>query len=148
MKTTMKYCTRTTLFLFVLLTSCTTMDTGQTGSGSDGAPPVQPTGHQIEAMLVKTAAGPKLIDIVANRMDTYDRQMLNHVYERGISGQTTSWVNPDRGNQFQVIPQPAYAGRENRSCRKAEITAIIPDKTEKAYTTACRDANGRWQIQQ
>ncbi len=146
MKTTMKYIAGTALCSLVLLTSCATNNTGQIKS--DGDLVSQPVGHQIEAVLIKTAAGPKLVDIVANQMGTYDRQVLNHVYERGISSQTTSWVNPDRGSQFQVTPQPAYAARENRSCRKAEITAIIAGKTEKTYATACRYKNGQWHIQQ
>jgi surface antigen len=84
--------------------------------------------------------------IVGNEMDKYDRQELNHVYERGVSGQTTSWVNPDNGTRYKVTPQPAYTNN-SRPCRKAEITAIIDGKTERTYATACRDDYGRWQIQ-
>ena len=86
--------------------------------------------------------------IVGNEMDKYDREQLNHVYERGVSGQTETWVNPDRGTQYQVTPQPAYSGPNNQVCRKAEVTAIIDGKAEKTYTTACRDDYGQWQLQQ
>ena len=133
-----------------LLTSCSGMNKAQTGAvGGAGAGALigQAIGHNTEATLIGMAVGTMLGYIVGNEMDKYDREQLNHVYERGVSGQTSSWINPDAGNQYQVTPQPAYNGANNQWCRKAEVVAIIDGKTEKAYTTACRDQNGHWQLQ-
>ena len=85
--------------------------------------------------------------IVGNEMDKYDREQLNHVYDRGVSNRPSSWVNPDNGNQYSVTPQPAYTGSNNRVCRKAEIQAVIDGKQETTYSTACRDEYGNWQLQ-
>jgi len=139
------------LFAILLLSSCADMNKAQMGGlGGAGAGAIigQAIGHNTEATLIGAAVGTMLGYIVGNEMDKYDREQLNHVYERGVSGQTSTWTNPDKGNQFRVTPQPAYKGPDNRICRKAEITALIDGKEEKAYTTACRDDYGHWQLQQ
>ncbi len=135
----------------LLLSSCSGMNKAQIGGlGGAGAGALvgQIIGHNTEATLIGAAVGGMLGYIVGNEMDKYDREQLNHVYERGVSGQTSSWVNPDKGTQYQVTPQPAYTGPNNQICRKAEITAVIDGRTEKAYSTACRDDYGHWQLQQ
>jgi len=137
------------LFLFIL-TSCADMNKAQTGAAggaAGGALIGQAIGHNTEATLIGAAVGTMLGYMVGNEMDKYDRQQLNHTYERGVSNQTASWVNPDTGNQYSVTPRPAYNTSANQVCRKAEIDSIIDGKPEKVYTTACRDANGHWQIQ-
>jgi len=108
----------------------------------------QAIGHNTEATLIGAAVGTMLGYMVGNEMDKYDREQLNHVYERGVSGQPTTWRNPDSGNSYDVRPQPAYSDpTSHRPCRQAEIIAVIDGKTERTYSTACRDDNGRWQLQ-
>lgn len=146
----MKYLSIVSILFLLALTSCANMDKAQTGAvggAAGGALIGQAIGHNTEATLIGAAVGTMLGYIVGNEMDKYDRQELNHAYERGVSNQTQSWVNPDSGNQYSVTPQPAYTGRSQQVCRKAEIEAIIDGKPEKSYTTACRDANGHWQLQ-
>lgn len=121
---------------------------GVVGGAAAGALVGQMIGHNTEATLIGMAVGTMLGYIVGNEMDKYDRRELNHVYERGVSGSTTSWINPDSGNRYSVTPQPAFSSpQNNQPCRKAEIKAIIDGKEETTYTTACRDANGQWQLQ-
>ncbi len=139
--------------LSLLLSSCGNQLTkGQTGAGigaASGALLGQTIGRDTEATLIGAAVGTMLGYIVGNEMDKYDRQELNHVYERGVSGQSSSWHNPDNGNTYQVTPQPAYpSGTSSDSpCRQAEILATIDGKTEKTYTTACRNSSGQWVLQ-
>lgn len=139
----------TLLLCTIFTSSCATQ--GQSGAGMGaigGALAGQAIGHSTEATLIGAAVGSMLGYIVGNEMDKYDREQLNHVYERGVSGQTSSWRNPDTGNTYEVRPQPAYSDRNShRACRQAEIIAVIDGKTEKTYTTACRDENGHWQLQ-
>jgi surface antigen len=138
------------LLLFTIFSSsCATK--GQTGAGVGaigGALAGQAIGHSTEATLIGAAVGTMLGYMVGNEMDKYDREQLNHTYERGVSGQASSWRNPDSGNSYEVRPQPAYANPStHRPCRKAEIIAVIDGKTERTYSTACRDDNGQWQLQ-
>lgn len=121
---------------------------GAYGGAAGGAIIGQAIGHNTEATLIGAAVGTMLGYIIGNEMDKYDREQLNHVYERGVSRQTSAWRNPDTGHQFQVTPQPVQADPQtNRPCRQAEIQTIIDGKVETAYTTACRDEYGRWQLQ-
>ena len=147
----MKHITLTAIVLIALLSGCANMNKAQTGAvggAAGGALIGQMIGHNTEATLIGAAVGTMLGYIVGNEMDKYDKQQLNHVYERGVSNQRSAWVNPDNGNQYAVTPQPAFQNQTtNQVCRKAEITAVIDGKNQKTYTTACRDANGQWQLQ-
>jgi surface antigen len=149
----------TLLVLMLLLSSCagTSGDpfavksghkgqVGAIGGAAGGALLGQAIGHSTEATLIGVAIGTMLGYMVGSEMDKYDAQRLNYVYERGVSGQTSTWINPDKG-QRMVIPQPAYNGPQGRPCRKAEISAIIDGRTQSTYTTACRDPYGSWQLQ-
>ena len=136
----------------LLLMSCANTGMSKGGQGAligagAGAIVGQAIGHNTGGTLIGAAVGGMLGYIVGNEMDKYDRQQLNHVYERGVSGSPNTWVNPDSGNQYQVTPQPAYVGPSNQNCRQAEIIAVIDGKQERTYTTACRDANGNWILQ-
>ena len=125
---------------------------GTQGAGigaAGGAIAGQAIGRSTEATLIGAAVGTLLGYIVGNEMDKYDRQQLNQTYEYAPSGQPTSWHNPDNGNSYQVVPQPAYTqpSQPDRPCRKAEILATIDGRTEKTYTTACRNSVGQWVLQ-
>lgn len=141
------------LFIMLALSSCA--NKGQTTAAATGAAgtatPTGPTiGHHIEATFAGASTGGILGNIVDNAMDKYDREQLNHTFERGISNQRTSWVNPDKGALYTVTPQPAYQNAAtNRACRKAEIEAVLSGKPQRSFGTACRNASsGSWELQQ
>lgn len=137
------------LLMLVTLSSCATKgQTGALGGAAAGALIGQAIGHNTGATLIGAAVGGMLGYIVGNEMDKYDREQLNHTYERGMSNQRSSWVNPDNGNQYTVTPQPAYQNpNTHRVCRRAEIEAVIDGKPQRTYSTACRDEYGSWQLQ-
>lgn len=140
--------------LVIAMTSCApqSLNKGQKGAGvgaASGAIIGQVIGRNTEATLIGAAVGTMLGYIVGNEMDKYDRQQLNHTYEQAPSGSPTTWQNPDSGNRYQVTPEPAYypSNQPQSPCRKAEILATIDGKTEKTYTTACRNSAGQWELQ-
>lgn len=140
--------------MLLMLASCANSpySKGVQGAGVGavgGALVGQAIGRNTEATLIGAAVGTMLGYIVGNEMDKYDRQQLNYAYEYGPSGQTSSWHNPDTGNSYQVVPQPAYTepANPNVPCRRAEILATIDGKTQKTYTTACRNSSGQWVLQ-
>ncbi|MBM9614299.1 glycine zipper 2TM domain-containing protein [Desulfobulbus rhabdoformis] len=136
------------VFLFSLSSCATKGQTGALGGAAAGALIGQAIGHNTGATLIGAAVGTMLGNIVGNEMDKYDREQLNHTYERGVSYQRSAWVNPDTGNQYMVSPQPAYQNpNTSRICRRAEIEAIVDGKPQKTYSTACRDEYGSWQLQ-
>jgi surface antigen len=118
---------------------------GAIGGAAGGAILGQAIGRNTEATLIGAALGTVLGYIVGNEMDKTDKQQLNNAYERGPSGQPVAWVNPDSGNNYQVIPQPAYTNpTNNQLCREAEILATIDGQAQTTKTTACRNAQGQW----
>jgi surface antigen len=121
--------------------------TGAAGGAAAGAIAGQAIGHNTGATLIGAAVGGMLGYAIGNEMDKYDQQQLSRAYETAPSGQPVAWTNPDNHNQYQVIPQPAYTGPSNQTCRKAEIVAVIEGKTQRTYSNACRDSYGNWQLQ-
>lgn len=134
----------------LMLASCAPTNKAQmggVGGAAAGAIAGQAIGHNTGATLIGAAVGGMLGYAIGNEMDKYDQQQLMMAYDRAPSGQPVAWTNPDSRNQYQVIPQPAYTGPNNQPCRKAEIVAVIDGRTERTYSTACRDMNGQWQLQ-
>lgn len=121
--------------------------TGAIGGAAGGALIGQAIGHNTQSTLIGAAVGTMLGYMIGNEMDKFDQQQLNKAYESTPSRQTSSWVNPDNGNQYAVTPLPAYHDQRGRDCREAEILATIDGKAEKTKTIACRDSDGRWVIQ-
>ena len=135
----------------LLMASCAefnNMNKGQKGAiggAAGGALIGQAIGRNTQATLIGAAVGTMLGYIVGNEMDKYDKQQLNNAYERGPSGQPVAWVNPDTGNNYEVVPQPSYTNTStNQVCREAEITATIDGKPQKTLSTACRNSQGQW----
>ena len=146
----MKYVSVLALLFLLLLASCANRaQTGAVGGAAAGALIGQAIGHNTGGTLIGAAVGTMLGYIVGSEMDKYDRQQLDHMYERGVSNQRSSWVNPDTGTQYTVTPQPAYQEPSSRRvCRRAEIEAIIDGRPERTYSTACRNEYGQWELQQ
>ena len=146
----MKYVSVLALLFLMLLASCANRaQTGAVGGAAAGALIGQAIGHNTGGTLIGAAVGTMLGYIVGSEMDKYDRQQLDHMYERGVSNQRSTWVNPDTGNQYTVTPQPAYQEPSSRRvCRRAEIEAVIDGRPERTYSTACRNEYGQWELQQ
>ena len=146
----MKYVSVLALLFLMLLASCAdSAQTGAAGGAAAGALIGQAIGHNTGGTLIGAAVGTMLGYIVGSEMDKYDRQQLDHMYERGVSNQRSTWVNPDTGNQYTVTPQPAYQEPSSRRvCRRAEIEAVIDGRPERTYSTACRNEYGQWALQQ
>lgn len=135
----------------LMLTACTgELNRGQSGAmiGAGGGALVgQAIGHNTEATLIGALVGTFVGYMVGNEMDKYDRQQLNHVYETGVSGQSSNWTNPDTGNAYSVTPQPAVQNSSGQYCRDAQISALIAGKQQTTHTTACRNQYGQWILQ-
>jgi len=145
----MKFFSMLSLLFLLFLSSCANKaQTGALGGAAGGALIGQAIGHSTGATLIGAAVGAGLGYMIGNDMDKNDRSRLNNVYERGTSNRRSTWSNPDSGRQYAVTPQPAYQDQaSNRTCRKAEIEAVIDGKQERTYSTACRNYNGEWELQ-
>ena len=74
-------------------------------------------------------------------------QQGNQTLERNRIGQSSSWVDPDNGQQITMTPTRTYRGRNNTPCREYETVVNIDGQYETVRGTACRQADGTWRSQ-
>jgi surface antigen len=106
-----------------------------------------PAKNRAESAIIGAFLGAIAGSIIGGEMDRQDQEQLSQVYESGRSHATTSWVNPDTGNQYRVTPKPAYTSKRGRPCREARVDATINGRPETIVTTACRAEDGMWELQ-
>ncbi len=99
--------------------------------------------------LAATAAGALLGAYVGNNigrsMDEVDRMRTGQTLESAPTGETSSWRNPDTGAQYAVTPTRTYES-SGMPCREFTTEAVIDGKQELVKGTACRRADGSWQV--
>jgi len=112
----------------------------QIGSGSG----------RLVAVGIGTLLGAMAGTEVGRSLDRADRVYMErstgYALERGPSGVSQTWQNPDNGHYGTVTPQAAYQNNQNQYCREYQQTVSIGGKRETAYGTACRQPDGDWQI--
>lgn len=83
---------------------------------------------------------------IGRTMDEVDRMRIDDALEYSPTRRSTSWRNPDSGNQYTVTPRRTYQ-RTRTHCRDYSVEAWVDGRYERIHGTACRQANGRWQTQ-
>jgi surface antigen len=88
---------------------------------------------------------------VGNALDQKDKEMAQQAAQRAFensrSGEASAWHNPDSGNSGSITPTRTYQQPSGQYCREYQQDIIVGGKPEKTYGTACRQADGSWQIQ-
>ena len=97
------------------------------------------------AIIAGTLAGAAIGGAVGRSMDEVDRMKTAGTLETVRTGVTSSWTNPDTGNQYAVTPTRTY-DTSSGPCREYTIDARIGGRTEEVYGTACRQPDGSWKI--
>jgi surface antigen len=90
-------------------------------------------------------AGSKIVQ----GMDAQDRAYYEQASTQANTapvGQKITWYNPQNGNQGTITPTKEGRASDGSACREYQQTVTIGGKTEKAYGTACKQANGSWKI--
>jgi surface antigen len=98
------------------------------------------------AIILGTIAGAAIGGSVGKSMADVDRLKTAEALEGAKSGTTTSWKNPDSGNEYVFTPQRSYKTNSG-PCRDYTINAVVSGKKEKINGTACRQPDGSWQTQ-
>ena len=85
---------------------------------------------------------------IGKSLDSADRARMAEAQQRSLeyerTGTTTAWVNPDTGNSGSITPTKYYQNSAGQPCREYTQTVDVSGRSETAYGTACRDANGDW----
>ena len=107
-------------------------------------------GGKLVAVGVGTMLGAILGGETGKSLDRADKlalaQAQHDALEKGESGSTTTWENPDSGNSGEIVPQPAYQQADGTYCREFQQTIIVGAEMQAAYGTACRQPDGSWKL--
>lgn len=91
---------------------------------------------------LKALAEEQLVDAEQQAMaDT-----LQYALENNPTNQPSDWVNPDSARSGAVVPTRTFKNVQGEDCREFLTTIIIAGKEEQGYGTACRQADGSWQL--
>jgi len=96
------------------------------------------------AIIAGTILGGYLGGAVGKSMDENDRYRANQAFETNPTNQSSSWRNPDNGNEYTVTPTRTYAN-DSGPCRDYTTEVIIDGRRESATGTACRE-DGKWRV--
>ncbi len=85
---------------------------------------------------------------IGRNLDQRDRQLAQEAefeaLERGQSGVSRQWRNPDNGRYGEIIPSKPYKRGPN-DCRDFTHTVYIDGRPQQMRGTACRNPDGTWQ---
>ena len=136
----------------VALSACTTVPSKQDQGVIIGAIAGGILGNQVGggsgrmlATMVGTMAGAAIGGSIGHSLDATDRRNAAMAFENVRTGVPTAWVNPDSGYEYKVTPTSTYESGTG-PCREYTMDATIGGNTEQVYGTACRQADGSWQI--
>ncbi len=71
---------------------------------------------------------------------------LQYSLENNPANEVAQWVNPDTGHSGSVVPLQTYTNEAGQPCREFVTTIVIGGREEQGFGTACRQADGSWQI--
>ena len=83
---------------------------------------------------------------IGRTMDRVDQNCVGQVLEHAPDGQTIAWKNPDAATAHKVTPTRSFETNDGRYCREYTSAAVIGGQSQKTYGTACRQADGAWQL--
>ena len=89
---------------------------------------------------------------IGQQLDERDQYLMAQTFEfameKAPTNERAQWENPDTGVGGSVTPTKTYSTTQGTPCREFTTTVSIGGQTEKAYGTACRQADGSWKIQE
>ncbi|MBJ26805.1 MAG: hypothetical protein CMM30_00450 [Rhodospirillaceae bacterium] len=105
---------------------------------------------QLAAVAAGTLLGAFIGNDIGASLDKADQLYAERTAQTSLesapTGETSSWANPDNGHEGTFTPTDTYYIDDYTPCREYQQTVTIGGRTETAYGTACRDANGDWRI--
>ena len=105
---------------------------------------------KLVATGVGTFLGAMLGSEIGRSLDRADRLAMQRTTQQTLEkapvGKTSTWKNPDSGNQGSITPKKTYKRPDGMYCREFTQTITIGGRTEEAYGTACRQPDGTWKL--
>lgn len=105
---------------------------------------------RLVSVAIGTLAGALIGQEIGRSLDRADRLAMENTAQQALeynpSHRSSTWRNPDTGHSGTFTPSRTYREAEGRYCREYTQTVMIGGEEHKAYGTACRRADGTWQI--
>ncbi len=104
---------------------------------------------RLVAIAAGTLIGAMIGNEVGKSLDKADRAAIDRAERRATTSpmnKTVTWNNPDSGNSGSITPVREGKDVKGRYCREFRQTIEVGGKLEEGYGTACRQADGTWQI--
>jgi len=124
---------------------------GSLGGAAAGGLLAAALGGKGGVVVASALAGALIGGYVGHRLDAKDKQMAAQAatlaFEQNRSGQPSVWTNPDSGNHGSVTPTHTYQLATGQYCREYTQDVWIGSEKQQTSGTACRQADGSWQIQ-
>lgn len=80
------------------------------------------------------------------QVSRYERDAAYRAFESAPTGHPVEWRDADRGWRGSYTPTRTYRSRQGNYCRGYEQFVYIDGREQRAYGTACRQADGSWRI--
>ena len=97
------------------------------------------------AIILGSLVGAAIGGSVGHSMAEVDKLKTAQPLETVRTGVASSWRNPDSGNEYVVVPTRTIDAAGG-PCREYTIDAVISGRKDKLFGTACRQADGTWQV--
>jgi surface antigen len=108
-------------------------------------------GHQVgqdSGQTVATSSGAALGAFLGSRvragMDRSDQLKTAQALETSKDGQATSWLNPDTGRHYSVMPTRTYQGASGLCREFTTVMEVRDGRRELVNGTACGQPDGTW----
>jgi len=142
------------LFTLPGLTGCETTTHAQQGEVVGGVlggvlgSQVGDGSGQTAAIIIGTMAGSMIGRHIGQTMDDVDRMKTAETLNNNRTGQSTTWTNPDTGEEYTVTPTRTFE-ESSGPCREFELDATVGgERGQTVNGTACLQADGSWKIVQ
>lgn len=142
------------LFVLPTLTACETTTHAQQGEVVGGVlggvlgSQVGEGRGQTAAIIIGTMAGSMIGRHIGQSMDDVDRMKTAETLNNNRTGQSTTWTNPDTGEEYTVTPTRTFE-ESGGPCREFELDATVGGEPgQEVSGTACLQPDGSWKIVQ
>lgn len=103
------------------------------------------------SMAAAGAVGGLIGGYAGKKLDDRDKRMAaqaaQDAFENGRTGQARVWNNPDSGNSGSITPTQTYQIAGGKYCRRYTQEMEIGGEKHEDHGTACRNADGTWEVQ-
>ncbi|HJN38473.1 MAG TPA: RT0821/Lpp0805 family surface protein [Gammaproteobacteria bacterium] len=116
-----------------------------TGSILGGVVGKEIGGDSTGAIIAGSIIGGHIGGQIGKSMSQQSARNVAHSLETSKSGHKSTWVDPDSGYTYVLVPKKSYQSN-HRVCRKFTMSVNMNGRYETTHGVACRQ-NGRWVIQ-